>query len=284
MSNQIKILLTGAEGYVGGLVYEQLEILRRYSFMNPYLAPDIYVKPLFFLDHQSIRLLTNEKFDFIFHCAVVGGRSFDDDDPSIFAKNTELFNLLKQLSFKKIIHFTSAADLGRQNDIVNELPESVINSTPLDYFGKSKKNICNEIIKNKLGLNLRIFNIYGRNEKKSQNFIDTVVEKLLLNEEININSDRLFDIFYIDNLRPVLIKIINNEMDFDYNLVYEKKYKISDFVHFIAKNLKSKSKINIINNGKTYTGKNVFTISELESIDPLDDLSIFLKSKKLDIE
>lgn len=284
MSNQIKILLTGAEGYVGGLVYEQLEILRRYSFMNPDLAPNIYVKPLFFLDQQSIKHLTNEKFDFIFHCAVVGGRNFDEDDPSVFEKNIELFNLLKQLSYKKIIHFTSAADLGRQIDIVNELPESVLNSTPLDYFGKSKKNICNEIIKNKLGLNLRIFNIYGRNETKSQNFIDTAVEKLLLNEEININSDRLFDIFYIDNLRPILFKIINNEMDFDYNLVYEKKYKISDFILFIAKTLKSKSKINIINNGKMYTGKNIFRISKLDSIDPFDDLRIFLKSQKLYVE
>jgi len=280
MSNQIKILLTGAEGYVGGLVYEQLEILRRYSFMNPDLAPDIYVQPLFFLDHQSIKRLTNEKFDFIFHCAVVGGRSFDEDNLSVYEKNIELFNLLKELSFKKFIHFTSAADLGRQNDILNELPESVINSTPLDYFGKSKKIICNEIIKNKLGLNLRIFNIYGRYIKNSNNFIDLIIDSCLLNNEINLQEDRFFDIFYIENLRLILLKIINNEILSDYNLVHKKKYKISEIISFISKYLDSKSILSIEKTGKNYTGENLLSIKNIDIIDPIDDLKEYINKRK----
>jgi len=139
MDSQIKILLTGAEGYVGSLVFQQLEMLSRYSFMNPNLAPNIYVLPLYFLDQQSVDTLKKEKFDFIFHCAVIGGRSFDINDSSVFDKNIELFNLLKQLSFNKIIHFTSAADFGRNNDIFEEVPERVIKSNPLDFFGKAKK-------------------------------------------------------------------------------------------------------------------------------------------------
>ena len=276
---EIKILVTGVEGYVGGMVYQQLEILSRYYFMNPDSSNNIYVKPLYYLDHQSVKII-DEEFDFIFHCAVIGGRRFDNNGIDIYDKNLELFSLVKEIKSKKIIHFTSAADLDRNNEINQAIPEKVIDSCPNDNFGLAKNFISKEIINNKIGLNLRIFNIYGRYIKNSNNFIDLIIDSCLLNNEINLLEDRYFDIFYIENLRTILLKIINSEILSDYNLVHQKKYKISEIVLFISNYLESKSILTIQKIGKDYTGENILKINNIDLIDPLDNLKEYINKRK----
>lgn len=276
---EIKILVTGVEGYVGGMVYQQLEILSRYYFMNPDSSNNIYVKPLYYLDRQSVKII-DEEFDFIFHCAVIGGRRFDNNGIDIYDKNLELFSLVKEIKSKKIIHFTSAADLDRNNEINQAIPEKVIDSSPNDNFGLAKNFISKEIINNKIGLNLRIFNIYGRYIKNSNNFIDLIIDSCLLNNEISLLEDRYFDIFYIENLRTILLKIINNEILSDYNLVHQKKYKISEIVLFISNYLESKSILTIQKIGKDYTGENILKIKNIDLIDPLDNLKEYINKRK----
>jgi nucleoside-diphosphate-sugar epimerase len=276
---EIKILVTGVEGYVGGMVYQQLEILSKYNFMNPDSSNNIYVKPLFYLDHQSVKLL-DEEFDFIFHCAVIGGRRFDRNESEVYEKNLELFNLIKEIKSKKIIHFTSAADLDRSYAIDHAIPDKVLDSLPTDNFGLAKNFISKEIIKNKIGLNLRIFNIYGRYILNSNNFIDSIIDSCLLNNDINLLEDRYFDIFYIENLRTILLKIINNEISIDYNLVHQKKYKISEIILFISKYLNSNSKLTIEKAGINYTGKNILRINNIDLIDPFDDLREYIDNRK----
>jgi nucleoside-diphosphate-sugar epimerase len=281
MDNQIKILLTGADGYLGGLVFQQLEILSRYSFMNPDNSPNIYIKPLFFLDQQSVSSLIDENFDFIFHCAVIGGRRFDSDEPSVFQKNIELFSLIKQLNYKKIIHFTSAADLDRNREISVALPDRILSANPNDYFGKAKNIISKEIINEKIGINIRIFNIYGRYLKNSFNFIDSIIDSCLSNQDIDIKVDRYFDFFYIENLRPILYRIISNEILADYNLVHIKKYKISEIIIFIRDYLNSLSNIKILDKGPNYTGKNIIQITDIDLKDPIDDLKEYINIRKV---
>jgi nucleoside-diphosphate-sugar epimerase len=276
---EIKILVTGVEGYVGGMVYQQLEILSRYYFMNPDSSNNIYVKPLYYLDYPSVKII-DEEFDFIFHCAVIGGRRFDNNETDIYGKNLELFSLVKQIKSKKIIHFTSAADLDRSNDIHQAIPEKVLDSHPNDNFGLAKNIISKEIIKNKIGLNLRIFNIYGRYIKNSNNFIDLIIDSCLLNNEINLIEDRYFDIFYIENLRSILLKIINSEILSDYNLVHQKKYKISELIYFISNYLDSKSILTVEKTGKNYTGENILRIKNIDLIDPLEDLKEYINKRK----
>jgi nucleoside-diphosphate-sugar epimerase len=276
---EIKILVTGVEGYVGGMVYQQLEILSRYNFMNSDSSNNIYVKPLYYLDYQSVKLI-DEEFDFIFHCAVIGGRRFDKNEADVYDKNLELFNFIKEIKSKKIIHFTSAADLDRNYEIDHAIPDKVLDSLPNDNFGLAKNYISKEIIKNKNGLNLRIFNIYGRHIKNSNNFIDSIIDSCLSNNEINILEDRYFDIFYIENLRTILLKVINNEILSDFNLIHKKKYKISELILFVSNHLNSKSRLTIEKVGKNYTGENILSIKNIDLIDPLDDLREYIEKRK----
>ena len=275
----LNILVTGVEGYVGGLVYNQLELFSRYSFMNPHQSPDIYVKPIYFIDKSSIDEIKNEKFDYVFHCAVYGGRRHDSDNKLVYEKNLEMYNLIKEISYGKIIHFTSAADLGRERDIKNLTPFEVINHTPIDNFGKSKNEISNDIINNKRGINLRIFNIYGRTNLNINNkvFIDDIINKCIKNEDIIIQEDRYFDIFNIDNLKYLIYLIINNKLNEDYNLVHKKKYKISDYIKSLIVLVDSKSNLIIEKTGYHYTGKNILNIEKIEDIDPLVDLEKYFK-------
>jgi nucleoside-diphosphate-sugar epimerase len=276
---EIKILVTGVEGYVGGMVYQQLEILSRYYFMNPDSSNNIYVKPLYYLDYQTVKLI-DEEFDFIFHCAVIGGRRFDNNDANVYDNNLELFNLIKKIKSKKIVHFTSAADLDRRYEIDHAIPDKVLDSLPSDNFGLAKNLISKEIIKNKIGLNIRIFNIYGRYVKNSNNFIDSIIDNCLLNNKINLFEDRYLDIFYIENLRTILLKIIDNEILNDYNLVHQKKYKISELILFVSDYLNSKSKLTIEKAGKNYTGENILKIKNIDLIDPIDNLREYVEKRK----
>jgi len=275
----LNILVTGVEGYVGGLVYDQLELFSRYSFMNHHRSPDIYVKPIYFIDKSSIDEIKNEKFDYVFHCAVYGGRRLDSDSKLVYDKNLEMYNLIKDIIYGKIIHFTSAADLGRERDIDNLTPNEVTNCSPVDYFGKSKNEISNDIIINNRGINLRIFNIYGRTNLNIKNnvFIDDIINKCINDEDILIQEDRYFDIFRIDNLKYLIYLIINNELNEDYNLVHKKKYKISDYIKHIINLVESKSNLIIKKDGKNYTGKNNLHIENISEIDPLVDLEKYLK-------
>ena len=129
-------------------------------------------------------------------------------------------------------------------------------------------------------MNLRIFNIYGRYIKNSNNFIDFIIDSCLLNKEINLIEDRYFDIFYIENLRSILLKIINSEILSDYNLVHQKKYKISELISFISNYLDSSSKLTVEKTGKDYTGENILRIKNIDLIDPLDDLKEYINKRK----
>lgn len=129
-------------------------------------------------------------------------------------------------------------------------------------------------------MNLRIFNIYGRYIKNSNNFIDTIIDSCLLNNEINLLENRNLDIFYIENLRTILLKAINSEILSDYNLVHQKKYKISEIILFISNYLDSKSTVTFEKTGKDYTGGNTLRIKNIDLINPLDDLKEYINTRK----
>ena len=93
-------------------------------------------------------------------------------------------------------------------------------------------------------------------------------------------EDRYFDIFYIENLRSILLKIINSEILSDYNLVHQKKYKISELISFISNYLDSKSILTVEKTGKDYTGENILRNKNIDLIDPLDDLKEYINKRK----
>lgn len=270
----MKILVTGAEGFIGNFISNILEDFERYYYYNNIM--DFDVKKVYFLQSKTVSEYSNENFDYIFHCSVVGGRSYDSNNEEVYDKNLELFDLVSSMNFNKLIHFTSGADFCRSREINNFLPIEVLKSNPIDYFGKSKNQISKIIINKSLGLNIRVFNVYGNLNFKRFQFIDNTIKSVLTNKEIIIDQDRFFDFFLIDDLKSVISAIISGELNEDYNLSYQKKIKVSQIANEIIQFTNSKSLIHVRKEGLSYTGSNVFLINDIENADPIIKLNKFL--------
>ena len=139
----MKILITGANGYVGKSLYNDLKdkyeistLTRDKCDLTNSSDVDFY-----FLDTW---------FDVIIHCAMKGGSRLHQDDWSVMDDNLSMYyNLLNQQShFKKFIHFGSGAEIYSQND----------------PYGLSKHVIRQSILNKDNFYNLRIFGVFDKNE------------------------------------------------------------------------------------------------------------------------
>lgn len=272
----INVLITGSKGYTGSMILEQLNVVKSYFKMN-FRELDVIIYEIKELNQISIRKYASINFDFIFHCAVVAGRSYELNDQSVYDNNMALFSNVSKLKFHKLIHFTSGADLDRRLDIHKCNPYEVIDRKPIDAFGKVKNDICKIVIDKKLGLNIRIFNLYGHHSIIRNQFIDNILDNLESDEPFQIQNDRYFDFFSIRDLSPVIFKIFINELNEDYNLSYNKKIKISELAKYIFESFGNNKKIIINQQGKNYTGSNNYKIDEVEFKDPYKSVNEFLK-------
>lgn len=251
----MKILITGSQGYVGSLVLNQINILQKFYQMNDQ-SFDIEITSLEKITDFNLKRLRKSEFDFLFHCAVIGGRSFESNNEEVYYENLNLFLEILTLNVNKIIHFTSAADLDRSKGIDLVDPYEIFTRNPIDYFGKAKNEISKIILEKNLGLNLRIFNLFGSQSHHRYQFIDNIFKWSRTKKEIIIQEDRSFDFFYIEDLRPVIHEILNNNIGEDINLCYDQKYSISSVANHIISLNNSNSKIFIQNQGLPYTGSN----------------------------
>jgi nucleoside-diphosphate-sugar epimerase len=215
----MKILITGCDGYVGSLVQSQLEIVSEFYSMNDY-SIELEILGLERINDFNLKKLRGTHFDFIFHCAVSGGRSYESNNEDVYFDNLNVFLDLLTLSSSKIIHFSSAADLDRENDIDLANPLDVLIKAPKDYFGKAKNEISKIIIDKDLGVNLRVFNLFGSNIHSRYQIIDNLFKWSKTKKEIVIQNDRYFDFFFIEDLRPIIYDIITEKLAEDVNLRY----------------------------------------------------------------
>lgn len=268
-----KILVTGADGFVGNFICNILDDFERYYYMNKII--NLEIKKIYHLT-ENISEFINESYDYIFHCSVVGGRSYDSNTKDVFNENLKLFDIVSRLNFDKLVHFTSAADFCRSRPIDKFLPKEVMEINPTDYFGKSKNQISKIVLNKRLGFNIRVFNLYGNLNFNRFQFIDNAIKSAMSNKEIIINNDRYFDFFLIDDLRKVVSSIILGELNEDYNLSYKEKIKVSHIAQEIIKFTNSKSSIYIKDEGFSYTGLNEYYIEEIENANPKNRLKFYL--------
>ena len=79
----MKILITGSEGYLGRNI--SLE-LKKYTIYEPKRAQ------LDFTDSKKVENYFKDNFfDWVIHCAIIGGRRLDKDDPNTTYKNLKMF-------------------------------------------------------------------------------------------------------------------------------------------------------------------------------------------------
>ena len=168
------------------------------------------------------------------------------------------YNLMRnQRKFKSLINFTSGAELDRSNNIGDETNDPN-NFFPKDYYGISKNIISRLINNNKRFFNLRIYGVFGLDEREDR-FITTCIRKIKSGKKIEIFQDKQFDFFYIDDLILIVSKILNSNQSLDLNnldLVYKDKYLLSDIAKLLLNKFNISNGIVIKDNllGLSYTG------------------------------
>ena len=219
---------------------------------------------------QDINKFEDElkKVKYFFHFAYF---NYNDKNKNKF-KNTNKKNILmirniveNIKSNSTFIFLSSTSVYGSSKKLINEKRKT----NPLSYYDRGKLNSETYIkkIAKKKNLNyiiLRIPNVYGNqsyNAKTKRGIIPFLIEKIINNEDIYLNTDglRLRDYLHISDLNEALLAVtsLKNKTHI-YNLVSGKSFKLRYILDLIVKFLKLEYKFHYkgkitFNNNKNIT-------------------------------
>jgi nucleoside-diphosphate-sugar epimerase len=242
-----KILITGARGFVGGYIANQLS--RDYIICSP--------------DRHELNLIdlvtVNEWFDknqvdAVIHCALSGREVLGSQDPQYLSDGLLMFrNLwLNRHSYTQFIHLGTAYefDLDVNNELIKE--DEFINHLPNTSYGYAK-NIAARIIRDTDNFyNLRLFGNCYETENPIRFF-----KRIATQKEITITNDVYIDYIYMPDIIHMIQCILDgNAQHRDINMVYNTKYRLSELAHMMCDALDiDRNKIKILgSNGKNLTG------------------------------
>ena len=223
----MKILITGANGYIGKSLYNALK--------DKYEVTAITKKEVNLTNSSSVNLFfLGEKYDVVIHCAVVGGSRLVEDKWDVMDTNlTMYYNLLANKDhFEKFIHFGSGA-------------ETYI---PKEPYGYSKKVIAKSILNQPKFYNLKIFGVFDENELDTR-FIKSNITKYLNKEPMQVYQNKAMDFIYMPDLVSVVEYYINEKEPLkEFDCIYPYPINLIDITSIINK--LGNYEVDIINQGK----------------------------------
>ena len=245
----MKILITGGSGFVSSNIKQRFKDHDITSICKDDfdLCDPVKTKEFF----------KDKKFDLVLHTAIVGGSRLVSDSKDIVCDNTLMaLNLISNMkSWKKLIHFGSGAELDRSRNIEGNL-NNFYNRVPTDSYGLSKNLVCRLFSTYENIYNLRIFNVFAKNELDRRMIISSI-RNYINNEPIVIHQDKLMDFFYMEDFLTLLELYINGErLPKEIDCVYQEKLKLSDVANIINNLSDRKVPIKILNPelGTSYCG------------------------------
>lgn len=267
----MKILITGASGYIGKNIFKHLlkENLEVFGQVRDKRAIG---KNLFFNDFSNDQLLESltSEIDVIINCIGLAHvkdhkKNNEDFESANFLVLKKILKYAKKNEVKKIIHLSSVSVYGKNppNQPVNNTSSFFpYNNYSLSKF-KGEEFLKDFATKSNIPINiLRLPMVYGPKSPGNFSFLVKWIEKnlpILLSE----SSERSF--LAIDNLNEVIKEIVINKSNTSFEAILsdQNPIKIIDFLAAIKKNLNSHSLLLPVKNRLAKFLLSFFQISKL---------------------
>lgn len=260
----IKILVTGATGFVGQIFsdkiskeYPNIELVR-VGFSRK--KEGINLVDLSQLD-ETKQLIDTVKPTHVFHFAAMVNPKLNEENKSeSFRKNFIITNnLVAACSQSTIVYFLSTDKVYNANN--RNAIEVNVTEIP-DNFYSLMKIICENIISSKFSKHfiLRCPIIHSLGDTNSNSFIDSALIKLTVNEKINVFDNIVRHYILIDELIKFLIELLFSDKYGTYNVgtfpmsYYERIFSLANSKG-LNTSLISTSKGNVLPEIQTYSLK-----------------------------
>lgn len=240
----MKILLTGASGFVGGHVLTAL--INKFGkeciiALTSNKIPD--VKCLVYQSIENFNLDKNS-FDDITHVIHAGAFTPKDNkqanDINLSFGNVQYMKELLSYNFKGIVKFVNISTLDVYVSTESKLSESS-NIDPVSLYGSSKL-YCEKMAKafsvqREISyMNLRIGHVYGPGEEKYKKVVPIAIENILKDKPLELwgKGDDLRSFIYIEDVVDSIINSLDSTLqNLDINIVSGKAIPIHDLLYTI---------------------------------------------------
>lgn len=261
----MKILITGASGFVGKNVKEFL-LGKGYDIVFP------NSKELDCLDEKSVREhLEVNHYDIVLHFAVYGdGIDKTKDGTKVLDYNLRMFWNFANSShlYGKMIYTGSGAEYDKRYPITYVTEEDLKkHSLPTDNYGLMKYTV-NSIIENSSNIyNLRLFGIFGKYEFWKTKYISNLCCKSIKNLPLTMRKNCYFDYLWIDDFCVMLEKfmLLDKPIYKTYNAVSGRKIDLYTIAKMVKKISGKENKIIVCQQGyaNEYTASNQRILEEI---------------------
>lgn len=229
----IRILITGASGFVGRNVKEYMQ-KKCYEVLAP------TSKELDCLDEKSVEIyLTKNKVDIVLHFAVYGdGIDKSKDGTKALEYNLRIFYNFAKCNnlYKKMFYTGSGAEYDKRSSICNVEEVDFGKNVPIDQYGLMKYTINEYIEKCSNIYNLRLFGIFGKYEYYPTKFISNVCCKAIKGIPLTMRQNVYFDYLWVEDFCRMLECFLYKELKYQtYNMVSGKKISLLDICEHVKR-------------------------------------------------
>lgn len=260
----MKILLTGANGFIGRNIYEQLK--SKHDIITP-SHKDVDLK-----SYDAVKeLLCGQSFDAVIHTASKPTHRMAENVNDAVMSNLSMFTALAKgagyAGVKKFITYGSGSEYNQSLNLCQVKESDLGKSIPSDITGYPKylMNFLGEAgVKH---YNLRCFGVFGKYEDYTLRFISNAICRVLCNYSISLKQDRVFSYLYIDDLVEITEFFLKGDFLYnDYNVTPNEIWSLLDIARLVRRITSKDVPIDVALSGKglEYTGDNQRLRNELK--------------------